>query len=88
MTAVAIRVCRCEVIVVVDVAVSAGGHLPCRRQLVRARQRPASRRVVEGRRQKRHRVVTVGAVRRREWRSRRGVHRIRGPLPATPVVCI
>lgn len=59
MTAVAIRVRRSERIVVVDVAVRAGVHFTRRGQLVRAQQRPASRGVVEGRRQKRYRVVTV-----------------------------
>ena len=44
--------------------------------------------MVEGGRQKRHRVVTVRAVRRRERRSRRRVDRVVCPLPASPVVGI
>ena len=59
MTAVAIRVRGCEVIVVVEVAVRAGAYLACRSHLVGTRQGPARRGVVEGRRQKRYRVVTV-----------------------------
>ena len=63
MTAVAIRVRRCEVVVVVDVTVRAGAHLPCRRHLVGTCKRPARRGVVEGRCQKRYRVVTIRAIR-------------------------
>ena len=85
---VAIRVRRGERIVVVDVAVRAGVHLARRSQLVRPKQRPARRGVVEGRRQKRNRVVTIRAVRRRKGCSRCRVHRVGGALPASPVVCI
>ena len=88
MTAVAIRIGCCEVVIVIHVAVRAGVHFPCRSHLVRTHQRPAGRGVVEGRRQKRDRVVTVRAVRRREWRSRCRMHWIVCPLPAASVVRI
>ena len=52
VAAIAIGICRREVIVVPDVAVRAGDYLSCRGQLVRASQRPARRSVVERRRQK------------------------------------
>ena len=86
MAPVAIRVRRSERIVVVDVAVRAGVHFARRGQLVRTGEWPAGRGVVKRRRQKRDRVVTVCAVRRREWSARRRVHRVGGPLPAPSVV--
>ena len=55
---------------------------------MRPQQRPPRRGVVEGRRQERHCVVTVRAIRRRERGPRRRVHRIVGPLPAASVVRI
>lgn len=52
VAAIAIGIRRREVVVVPDVAVRASNYLSCRGQLVRTRQRPARRRVIEGRRQK------------------------------------
>ena len=88
VAAVAIRVRRCEVVVVIDVAVGAGVDLAGRRHLVRAKQRPARRRVVEGRRQKGDGIVTARAVRRGERGSRRRMHRVGRSLPAATVVGI
>jgi len=85
---VAIRVRSRKGVIVVDVAVRAGIHLARRRHLVRTRQRPAGAGVVEGRRQERHCVVTVRAIRRRIRRACCRVHRIVGTLPAAPVVRI
>lgn len=86
MAPVAIRVRGGEVIVVIDVAVRAGVHLACRSHLVGTRQGPPSRGVVEGRCQKRYRVVAVGAVGRCKGRSCRGMRRAVCPLPAASVV--
>lgn len=86
MAAITIGVRRSESVVVVDVAVGAGVDFARRRQLVRAKQRPACRSVVERRRQKRHGIVAVRTIRRREGRSRRRVHRVGGPLPAAAIV--
>ena len=47
MATVTIGVGVCEGIVVVDVAVGAGIHFSCRRQLVRSRKRPTRRSMVE-----------------------------------------
>ena len=55
---------------------------------MRARQRPTCRGVIEGRRQKRHCVMTVRAVGHRERRARRRVRGVRGSLPSATVVCI
>ena len=52
MAAITIGVRRREGVIVIDVAVGAGIHLARRGQLVRTKQRPACRRVVERRRQK------------------------------------
>ena len=54
---VAVRVRRRERIVVVDMAVGAGVHLARRCHLVRTRQRPACRAVIENRRRPGNRVV-------------------------------
>lgn len=70
MAAVTVCVCRREVVVVADMAVRAGVHFACRRQLVRARQRPPGRGVIEGGRQKRNRVVAGRAIRRGKRRAR------------------
>ena len=55
---------------------------------MRTRQRPTCRGVIEGRRQKRHCVVTVRAIGHRERRARRRVRGVRGSLPAATIVCI
>jgi len=81
----AIRVRGGESVVVAHVAVGAGNDFACGRQLVRARQGPASRRVIENRRGPRNSVVASGAIRRREGRSGTWVHRIVGLLPRRQV---
>ncbi len=70
VAAVAVRVRYRKGVVVPYVAVRAGHHLPCRRHLVRARQGPARRAVVEDRRGPGDGVVACRAVGRRKWRSR------------------
>ena len=86
VAAVTIRVRRREVVVVVDVAVRAGVHSTRRRHLVRTRQRPPGRAVIESRRQKRDGIVTVRAVRRRERCPCCRMHGVVGSLPAATVV--
>src|ERR1700692_2613957 len=66
---VAIRVRRGEGIVVADVGIGAGYHFAGRRQLVRARQRPTSRGVIEDCRSPSNSVVAGGAISRGKWRS-------------------
>ena len=88
VAAVAIRVRRGEIIVVVDVAVRAGTHLPRRRHLVRAQQRPAGNRVIESRGQKRDCIVTVRAVRGCEHCPCCRMHGVVGSLPAAAIVGI
>jgi len=69
VAAVAVRVRYREGVVVPYVAVRAGHHLSCRRHLVRARQGPACRAVIEGRRGPRDRAMACRAVRRCKRRS-------------------
>ncbi len=75
-------------VIVADVAVAASVDPARGRQLVRAGQRKTSRRVVEGRRQKRDGIVTARAVRHGEYRPRLRMHRGGGSLPAATVVGI
>ena len=85
VAAVAIRVrCR-ESIVVPHVAIGAGHDLSRRCHLVRTRQRPARRAVVEGRRIPTDRVVAGRTVRRRERRAGLWVHRVICCLPRRQV---
>ena len=70
VAAVAVRVRYRKGVVVPYVAVRAGHHLPCRRHLVRARQGPACRAVIEGRRGPGDRAMACRAIRRRKRRSR------------------
>lgn len=88
MAPVAIRVRSGQIVVVADVAVCAGVYFACRRQLMRARQRPASRGVIESRCQKRNRVVAGRAIGCSKRRARRGVHGVGGSLPAATIVRI
>jgi len=78
---VAIRVRRGEGVVVADVAIRASHNFAGRRELMRARQRPSRRTVVEDRRGPCDCVVTCRAVRRRERCSGRWVGRIVCRLP-------
>jgi len=84
----AIRIRRRKGVIVIDVAVGAGIDLARRRHLMRAQQRPARNRVVEGRGQKGHGTVTVRAVCRCERRAGRRMRGIIGSLPAAAVVGI
>ncbi len=70
MAAVAVRVRHRKGVVVPHVAVRASHHLPRRRHLVRARQGPACRAVIEGRRGPGDRAMACRAVRRRKRCSR------------------
>ena len=70
-----------QIVVVVDVAVAAGCHLPCRRQLVRVGQRKACCSVIKIRILPGNRVVAVGTSRNRKHCWRGGVLRIRRLLP-------
>jgi len=88
VAAVAIRVRRREIIVVVDVAVRAGTHLARRRHLVRTCQRPAGNRVIESRRQKRDCIVTARAVRGCERCPGCRMHGAVRSLPAAAIVGI
>ncbi len=85
VAAVAIRVrCR-ESIVVPHVAIGAGHDFSRRCHLVRTRQRPARRAVIEGRSIPSDRVVAGRTVRRRERRPGLWVHRVIGCLPRRQV---
>ena len=75
----------CQSVVVVDVAVRAGVHLPCWRHLMRIRQRKARSRVIKGRRQERDCIVTVRAVRCCE---RCPCSRVRGVVRSLPAAAI
>src|SRR6516162_7162683 len=79
---VAIRVRTGKAIVVVDMAVRAGGHLACWRQLVRIRQPEARGAVIKGRGRPGGGVVTGRAVRNRKYRGRCRVVRVGGLLPS------
>ena len=81
VAAVTIRVRRREVVVVVDVAVRAGVHLARRRHLVRTRQRPPGRAVIENGSGPRERVVARRAVGCRKRCSGTRVRRVIGLLP-------
>ena len=85
MAAVAIRVGRGKVVVVVDVAVGAGVHFSCRSQLVRARERPAGHAMVEDHVGPRGGVVAIRAVRGGERRARAGMRGIVRLLPSGEV---
>ena len=85
VAAVAVRVRRRERVVVPHVAVGAGHHFPCRRHLVRARQCPTGRAVIEGCRVPGNGVMARRAVRGRKRRSGRRVRRIIGLLPGRQV---
>ena len=82
---VAIRVRGREIIVVVDVAVRAGVRFACRRHLVRTRQRPAARAVIEDGSGPRGRVVARRAVGCRKRCSASRVRRVIGLLPGRQV---
>ena len=75
VAAVAIRVRRSEVVIVIQMAGGAG------RRHMRARQRPTRYRVIERVIGPCDRVVASGAVRRRKRGSRRRVRRIVSLLP-------
>ena len=79
VAAVAIRVCRRKIVVVIDVAqgTSGGG--------MGARQRPAGSAVIKGCSGPRNCIVTGRALGRRERRARRGMDRIVGALPGAQV---
>jgi len=81
VAAVAVRIRRSESVVIPDVAVRAGYNFTGRLQLVRTRQRPARRAVVERRGSPRDRVVARRAVGSRKRRSRCRVRRIVRGLP-------
>src|SRR5437899_11811707 len=73
-------------VIVADVAVAASVDPARGGQLVPAGQRKTSRRVVEGRRQKRRGIVTARAARHGEYRRRLRMQRLAGSLlRATPV---
>ena len=72
---VTIGVRRGERVVVVDMAGRA------RRSQMKTGKRPTGRAMVKRRGGPGNRIVASGTVRRREWRTRRGVHRIVGALP-------
>jgi hypothetical protein len=82
---VAIGVRGRESVVVPDVAIRAGHDFACRRQLMRACQRPPRHAVVKNRRRPGNRVVARRAVCRSERRSRRRVGRILCRLPGRQV---
>ena len=69
MAPVAVRVRRGEGIVVAHVAIGAGCHFARWRHLVRARQRPTCRGVIENCSGPSSRVVASGAISRRKGRS-------------------
>lgn len=81
MATVTIRVCRCERIVVADVAIGTHYDLACGLQLVRTGKRPAGRAVIKCGGVPSNRVVAGRAVSRREGRTGRWVHRVVGLLP-------
>ena len=85
MAAIAIGVGRGEIVVVICVTVRALIYLSCRSQLVRARQGPARRRVVEHYVGPQRGVVAVRAIGRCKGRARRGVRRVIGLLPGCQV---
>ena len=92
VAAVTIRVrCR-ESIVVPHVAIGAGHDLSHRCHLMRTRQRPARRVVIEDRRIPSDRVVAGRTVRRRERRAGLWVHRVIRCLPrrqvASPIAAV
>ena len=78
---VAIRVRHCKRIVVAHVAVRAGIDLARRRQLVRARQCPTCRAVIEDRRSPGNCVVACRTIRSRKRRAGTRVRRIIRLLP-------
>lgn len=82
VAAVAVRVRGGEGVVVADMAICAGHDFACRRQLVRTRQRPAGRGVIENCRGPRNGVVAGRAIGRRKGRSSAGVHGIVCLLPS------
>jgi len=71
VAAIAIRVCGRERVVVAYVAIRAGYNFARRRQLVRARQRPAGHGVIKRYIRPQRRVVASGAIGRCKRRSRR-----------------
>lgn len=81
VTAVAIRVRRCQVVAVADVAVRASNHFAGRRKLVGTGERPARRAVIKNCRKPGDRVVTGRAIGRRERRSCCRMRRIIRLLP-------
>ena len=70
-----------QIVIVIEVAIRAGGHLACRRHLVRVRQRKTSGRVVKIGRQPGNRIVASGARRNRKHGGRRRMFRVRRLLP-------
>jgi len=70
-----------QIVIVVDMAVRAGIHLPRRRHLVRIRQREACRAVIEVRCQPRNGIVASGAGRNRKHGGRRRMLGVRRLLP-------
>ena len=82
---IAIRVCRCQVVVVPRVAIRTSIHLAGWRELVRAGQRPAGSGVVEHDIGPQRRVVTGGAIGRRKRRACCRVRRVIGLLPSRQV---
>jgi len=81
MAPIAIRVGSGKSVVVPHVTIGAGHDFARRRQLMRARQCPAGRGMIEDRRGPRNGVVASRAIGRRKGRSGTGVHWIVGLLP-------
>jgi hypothetical protein len=77
----AVRRADLQIVIIVEVAVRAGSHLACRRQLVRVRQRKTSGRVIKIGRQPGNRIVTSRARRNRKHCRRRRMFRVRRLLP-------
>jgi len=71
VAAIAIRIRRCERVVVAHVAIRAGYHFARRRQLVRTRQSPAGHGVIKHYVRPQCRVVAGPAIGRRKRRPRR-----------------
>ena len=85
MAAIAVRVCRSERVVVIDVAVGAGVHFSCRGHLVRTHQRPSRRCMVERNVRPQRGVVAGRTIRRGKGGARRRMRRVIGLLPRRQV---
>ena len=85
MAAIAVSVCGCKIVVVVDVAVGAGIHLASRRHLVRTHQRPSRRCVIERNVCPQRGIVARRTVRSGKRRARRRMRGVIGLLPSRQV---